>query len=94
MNAGGGIGLPVIVSEAALGNTIAMDPAGIFVADDGVAIAASEQAMIQMNDAPDNPTLATTVFTSLWQDNLTGFKSNGSSIGRSTTGAVRYLAGA
>jgi len=47
-----------------------------------------------MNDAPDNPTLATTVFTSLWQDNLTGFKVERFVNWQSTTGAVKYLAGA
>jgi len=94
MNAGGGVGLPVVVSEAALGNTIAMDPAGVITADDGVAIAASEQAMIQSNDAPDNPAIpATTVFTSLFQENLTAFRVERFVNWQSTTGAVKYLAG-
>src|SRR4029453_5755561 len=44
MNGGGGVGLPVIVSEAALGNTIAIDPAAVFVADAGVEISVSREA--------------------------------------------------
>lgn len=92
-NGGGGVGLPVLVSDAALGNTIAMDPAGVFVADDGVDVDVSDQASIQMNDAPDNPPVAATVPTSLWQLNLRGFKVERFVNWAAVTGAVKYLAG-
>ncbi len=61
LNAGGGPGLPVLVSEAALGNTIALDPAGVFVADDGID-RYQHGASVQMNDAPDSPATASTVW--------------------------------
>lgn len=92
-NAGGGVGIDVLVSEAALGNTIAMDPQGIFVADSGVEIDVSREAALQMNDAPDAPVTASTVVTSLWQMNLYGFRVERFVNWAATTGAVKYLAG-
>jgi hypothetical protein len=91
MNAGGGVGLPIIVSAAAVSNVIAMDPNAVFVADDGVAIDISREASLQMNDAPDNPVAATTVFTSLWQQNLSGFRVERFVNWQALTGAVKYL---
>jgi Phage capsid family len=93
LNAGGGPGLPVLVSEAALGHTIALDPAGVFVADDGIDISISREASVQMNDAPDAPATATTVQVSLWQQNLRGFRVERFVNWAATTGAVKYLAG-
>jgi HK97 family phage major capsid protein len=87
-----GFGLPILVSEAALGNVIALDPAGVFVADAGVAIDVSREASIQMNDAPDNPATAATVPTSLWQMNLAGFKVERFVNWQAVPNAVKYLA--
>ena len=92
MNSGGGLGLDVIVSEAALGNTIAMDPAGVFVADAGVAIDISREASIEMVDNPTAPA-ASTVMTSLWQQNLSAFRVERFLNFAAATGAVKYLAG-
>ena len=91
MNAGGGVGLPVLVSEAALGHTIALDPVGVVVADTGIDIDISREASVQMDDAPAAPT-ATTVQISLWQQNLRGFKVERFVNWQAVTGAVKYLA--
>jgi hypothetical protein len=93
MNAGGGVGLPVIVSAAALGNTIALDPAATFVADTGVAIETSREAAIEMSDTPIYPPTAAAVITSLWQNNLVGFRVERFLNFKALTGACLYLAG-
>jgi hypothetical protein len=93
LNAGGGPGLPVLVSEAALGNTIAVDAAGVFLADKGVEFDVSEHATIQMDEAPDSPPTASTVFVSLWQMNLRGFRVERFVNWQAVPGAVTYLAG-
>lgn len=93
LNAGGGPGLPVLVSDAAAGHTIALDGAGVFVADGGVTIDISREASLQMNDAPDNPVTAATVQVSLWQQNLRGFRVERFVNWAAVPGAVKYLAG-
>jgi HK97 family phage major capsid protein len=93
MNLGAGPGLPVLVSAAALGNTIAIDGSGVFLADDGVKIRTSSEATLQMNDAPDNPVVAATVQVSLWQMNCVGYEVERLANWQAQTGAVRYLAG-
>ena len=45
-------------------------------------IDASREASVQMDSAPDNPALATTVLTSFWQNNLIGLRAERLSIGR------------
>ena len=92
MNAGGGVGLPIVVSDAALGNTIAMDPAFVFVADNGVEIDISREATIELVDSPAAPTAAS-VMTSLFQLNLVGFRVERFLNWTATPGAVKYLAG-
>ena len=69
-----GFGFEIIASEAALGNVVMVDAAGVFYADGGVEIHLSEYASLQMNDAPDSPPTAATVPTTLWQSNLVGYK--------------------
>jgi hypothetical protein len=92
LNNGAGPGLPIIVSQAALGNTIVLDPNQILVADNGVSIDASSEASFEMNDAPTTPA-ATTIVTSLWQMNLSAFKVERFLNFTATTGSVKYLAG-
>jgi HK97 family phage major capsid protein/HK97 family phage prohead protease len=72
---GGSInGVPIIASAAAGTNIIAVVPRYVLYADDGgVSIDVSREATVQMNDAPGVPD-ATTVFRSLWQDNLIGLR--------------------
>lgn len=75
VNGGTIAGLNVIVSEAAGTNVIALVPQYILFADDGgVTIDASREASVQLSDAPDDPVAATTVLTSLWQENLVGLR--------------------
>lgn len=92
MNGGGGVGLPIVVSGAALGNVIALDAASVFVADAGVEIDTSREASIEMVDAPATPTAAT-VMTSLFQTNMVGFRVERFLNWTTTAGAVKYLAG-
>jgi hypothetical protein len=68
-------GITVIPSQS-MGTTVAMvQPDAILYADDGgVTIDVSQEASVQMDSAPDNPALATTVLTSLWQNNLVGLR--------------------
>lgn len=76
-------GLPVIVSESA-GITdgsadghivILANASDILLADDGqVTIDVSREASLQMDSAPTDPPSASTVFVSLWQQNMIGIK--------------------
>jgi len=69
------LGYKAVVSQAA-GTTVALvQPNAVLYADDGgVTIDVSREASLQMDSAPDNPALATTVMTSLWQNNLVGLR--------------------
>ena len=74
---GGGtaLGFTFIPSQA-MGTTVAMvQPDCVLYADDGgVTIDVSREASLQMDTVLDNPTVATTVMTSLWQNNLVGLR--------------------
>jgi len=75
----GGIvmGYRVIPSQAVGNNVIMVNGEGILMADDGgVEIDVSREASVQMDSAPDNPALATTILTSLWQNNLVGLRAD------------------
>jgi len=68
-------GVPVIPSNAAGANLVGVAPAYILYADEGgTTIDVSREASVQMNSAPDNPAVATTILTSFWQQNLVGIK--------------------
>jgi len=69
------MGYKAVASQAA-GTTVALiQPTQVLYADDGgVTIDASREASVQMDSAPDNPALATTVLTSLWQNNYVGLR--------------------
>jgi HK97 family phage major capsid protein/HK97 family phage prohead protease len=71
----GPLGLKVVTSQSAGNNVVLVSPGCILWADDGgVTIDVSREASVQMDSAPDNPALATTVLTSLWQNNLVGLR--------------------
>lgn len=71
----GPFGVNVVTSQAAGSNVILCAPPCILYADDGrVTIDVSREASVQMDSAPDNPAVATTVLTSLWQNNLVGLR--------------------
>jgi HK97 family phage major capsid protein len=98
-------GYPVIVSEAVatLGSptanmVVAVNAEDIFLADDGnVAIDASEQASLQMDDAPgtqDGTTGTGTSLVSLWQTNMLGLRAEREIAWKVTrSAAVQYLSG-
>lgn len=71
----GPMGINIVTSQAAASRIIAIAPSCVLYADDGgVTIDVSREASVQMDSAPDNPALATTVLTSLWQNNLVGLR--------------------
>lgn len=78
MNGGILLGFPVIVSEYVPADSsghyvIMVNAKDIYYADGEISVDMSDQASLQMNDTPDNPTTASTVLVSLWQRNLVGF---------------------
>jgi HK97 family phage major capsid protein/HK97 family phage prohead protease len=75
VDGGTALGFTFVPSQA-MGTTVAMiQPDAILYADDGgVTIDVSREASVQMDSALDNPPLATTVLTSLWQNNLVGLR--------------------
>ena len=95
------MGLPVIVSE-----TVPSDSSGsiivlakqseILIADEGgVTIDVSREASLQMNSTPDSPPTASTVMTSLWQQNLVGIRAERMITWRKRRPeAVAYISGA
>ena len=96
-NGGNANGLSIVASNAVGDKVIGLQPEYILLADDGgVSIDVSREATLQMNDAPVNPTdPATTVWTSLWQDNLVGLRAERFiNWKRATSSSVYYLTGA
>lgn len=64
-------GLPVFTSDAMPpGNVIVVDPSRIFLWNGGVSLSYSDQALVQLDDAPDAPATAATTLCSAWQANL------------------------
>jgi HK97 family phage major capsid protein/HK97 family phage prohead protease len=103
-------GLPVILSENGTANAAETGPpvvaAGsliilakateILLADDGqTEIDVSREASLQMDSAPTSPPTATTVFRSLWQDNMVGIRAERFiNWGKRRANVVRYIVGA
>lgn len=95
MNGGAFFGLPVIVSEH-IGDIVALVNAqDVYLADEGgFTVDMSDQASLQMDDAPDNPTTAATVLVSLWQRNMIGFRAERTiNWARRRASSVAYLTG-
>jgi HK97 family phage major capsid protein/HK97 family phage prohead protease len=68
-------GINLVTSNAAGTNVIAVQGSFILYADEGgVNVDVSREASVQMDSAPANPADATTVMTSLWQNNLVGLR--------------------
>ena len=93
-NSGGGVGLPVIVSEAAGQTVIVVDGSGIFVADEGVEIKISDTTSVQMSDTPDDPVLSTSVSVSLFQINAVAYRTERVLNFKAAPTSVAYLAAA
>lgn len=88
------LGIPVITTQSA-GTTIALvDARGILFADDGgVSVDVSREASLDMDSAPADPTVATTIMVSLWQRNLVGLRAERFiNWARATATAVKYTA--
>lgn len=93
-------GLPVIVSEYlpsdSSGGIVALvNASDIYEADEGgIDLSMSTEASLQMDNAPDNPSTASTVMVSLWQRNLVGFRAERTiNWARRRPSAVAYLTG-
>jgi hypothetical protein len=69
-------GVPVLVSPNLPASTALMlDPGGIAASPDGtIELMAASSGMVQMDNAPANPTVAATVLISLWQQGLKGLR--------------------
>lgn len=100
MNGGTLFGLPVIVSEYvptdSSGAVVALvNASDIYLGDEGgIDLSMSTEASLQMDNAPDNPTTASTVLVSLWQRNLVGFRAERAiNWARRRASAVAYLTG-
>lgn len=88
------LGIPLILSVNSPAQITLVDAANVLYSDDGgFDVSASEQASIQMNDAPSDPDTAATVFTSLYQRNLWAVRvTRWLSYLRAQTGSVAYMA--
>jgi HK97 family phage major capsid protein/HK97 family phage prohead protease len=68
-------GIPVVASQSVGAQIVVAHGPSLLVADeDVIEIDVSRQAAIQMDSAPDNPPVAASVMTSLWQLNLVGIR--------------------
>ena len=67
-------GTPVIVSGAAGANIILVDASAIFYSDGGIELDVSTHAAFEQNSTPTSPPTASTIVTSLWQENLIGLR--------------------
>lgn len=69
-------GLPVILSSNSPQQITLVDGAGILLAADpqGIEIDRSDEASVQLSDAPDSPATAATVMRSFFQENLVGVR--------------------
>jgi HK97 family phage major capsid protein len=105
VNGGTFAGIPVVATEnmpsttgsPSEGYPIILAKANeILLADDGqVTIDASREASLQMESTPDSPSTASTVLTSLWQNNMIAIKAERFiNWTKRRSNAVQYIAGA
>ncbi len=100
MNGGTLLGVPVIASEyvpsdSAGGIIILVKASEILLADDGqVTVDASNEASLQMDDAPTNPPVAATVLVSMFQMNMTALRAERFiNWAKARAASVAYIAG-
>jgi HK97 family phage major capsid protein len=68
-------GIPVIASSNSPAQIALLDPSQILYSDTGqFDLDVSDQALLQLDDAPANPTVAGTVMTSVYQRNLVAIR--------------------
>jgi hypothetical protein len=89
------MGAKVIVSNAATTKLILVHAPSILFADEGgVQIDVSQEASVQMDSVPTNPSDATTVLVSFFQRNLVGLRAERMITWiRARTAAVHYTTG-
>lgn len=89
-------GLTFITSNVAGATIVALQPGLILYADDGaVTIDASREASLQMDSAPMSPADATTVYVSMFQNNLVALRAERfANWKRADANAVKYLTAA
>jgi len=87
-------GMPVVDSPSLGTLTVVLDAAAVRTAGtDDIGIMTSEQALIQVSDAPDSPATAATVYLSLFQNNAVATRAEWfQSWARSDVSAVKYSA--
>ena len=86
-------GIPLVLSANSPQQITLIDAAHVLYSDDGALdISTSQQAALQLDDAPAEPTVAATVITSLFQRNLWAVKVvRWIAYLRAQTGAVAYM---
>jgi HK97 family phage major capsid protein len=86
-------GAPVILSVNSPAQITLIDAGNILYSDNGgIDISTSDQALVELNDAPAEPTAASTVMTSLFQRNLFGIRvTRWLAYLRTQTAAVTYM---
>jgi HK97 family phage major capsid protein/HK97 family phage prohead protease len=96
MNGGTYRGINFVTSNTVGTNVIGVQPSLVLYADDGsVTIDASREASLQMDSAPMSPADATTVFVSMFQNNLVALRAERFvNWKRVNTNAVKYLTAA
>jgi hypothetical protein len=89
-----GSSMPVVVSPALGALSIVADVAALARAGtDDIGVTVSEEALVQVSDAPDAPATAGTVYTSFFQDNVVGIRAEWFvSWARADVTAVKYSA--
>jgi len=90
------LGIPVVTTAAAGSNIVLIDQSGILYADDGATtIDVSREASLQMDSAPMDPSDATTVLVSLWQNNMIALRvERFATWARARQASVAYITGA
>jgi len=81
-------GVALVPSAGAGPRVIALDPAGVLVAEGGLAIDSSDKALVEQNDAPTGG--ASGVVSSAWQLGLTVIRAEMQANWRGLTGAVAW----
>lgn len=86
-------GIPMILSLNSPAQITLVDASQILYSDTGgIDISTTDEALLEMNDAPTNPPVAATIMTSLWERNLWAVKvTRWLAYLRVQTGAVTYM---
>jgi HK97 family phage major capsid protein len=86
-------GIPLILSLNSPQQVTLVDASCILLSDEGgIDVETAEETSLQMDSAPDNPPTASTVFVSLWQQNLWAVKvTRWVAYLRAVSGSVVYM---